>query len=351
MSDQDKINIYVPREVGELLDRDIEMFEVFKPDGVTLNRNQFLTQLIVGYYDAYARELQDKYEAIMRELSPIQTDRKTREQIASNILDQLSLPKTSKRVGRTAEHFSLKPTNKTESLIQKIRGEIEKTDYVSRYLARMLMSYSEKPFSQRERIVFKDNYDMLAACCKKLQPVYFCTAGKKSIIHEVIPYMIVTGPEELYNYLLCQEENERTHQPEARAYRLNRIQGLKRSVKTVPFHDSVKQQLEVMRKQGPQYAINDDTEVCVRLTSKGRDMYKKIYFGRPAYIREEIQPDGCYQYYRCSHNQLVLYFRRFGAEAEIVSPETLRNSMAEFFHSAAEVYNEQIEGVHSSSSK
>lgn len=43
MSEQDKINIYVPREVGEVLDSDNEMFEVFKPDGMTLNRNQFLT--------------------------------------------------------------------------------------------------------------------------------------------------------------------------------------------------------------------------------------------------------------------------------------------------------------------
>ena len=65
MSEQEKINIYVPREVGELLDSDNEMFEVFKRDGRTLNRNQFLTQLVTGYYDVYARELQAKSEAIL----------------------------------------------------------------------------------------------------------------------------------------------------------------------------------------------------------------------------------------------------------------------------------------------
>lgn len=130
-----------------------------------------------------------------------------------------------------------------------------------------------------------------------------------------------------------------THQQEARAYRLNRIRGLNRSTKTSALQDSVKQRLEVMRKQGPQYAINDDTEVCVRLTSKGRGMYNKIYFGRPAYMREENKPDGCYQYYQCSHNQLELYFRRFGAEAEIISPEPLRDKIAEFYRLASQAYN------------
>lgn len=339
MSELDKINIYVPREVGELLDNDNEMFEVFKADGKTVNRNQFLTQLVTGYYDTYARELQGKNAAILDALSPFLTDRAACDQIASSILDQISLPRTSKRVGRNAKHLALKPTQKTENLIRRIRREIESADYVSRYLVRMLVSYSEKPFSQRERIVFKDNYDMLVSCCKKAQPVYFSMAGKPEIVHDVIPYMVVTGPEEMYNYLLCQEEDGLTHQPEVRVYRLNRIRGLNRSAKAAVLQDSVKQRLEVMRKQGPQYAINDDTEVCVRLTSKGRGMYNKIYFGRPAYMREENKSDGCYRYYQCSHNQLELYFRRFGAEAEIISPESLRDRIAEFYRLASQTYN------------
>ena len=125
MTEQEKINIYVPREVGELLDSDNEMFEIFKPDGMTLNRNQFLTQLVVGYYDVYAREIQTKYEDIMQVLSQSQVDRKACEVMASNLLDRVFLPKASKRVGRTAMHFSLKPTNKTESLIRRILSEIE----------------------------------------------------------------------------------------------------------------------------------------------------------------------------------------------------------------------------------
>ena len=339
MSEQEKINIYVPREVGELLDSDNEMFEVFKRDGRTLNRNQFLTQLVTGYYDVYARELQAKSEAILQALSPLHADRKTCEQVVSTLLEEISLPRTSKRVGRNAMQFSLKPTNKTETLISRIRGEIENNDYVSRYFVRMLTSYSEKPFSQRERIVFKDNYEILAACCKKQHPVYFVTTANKHDVHEVVPYKITTGQEEMYNYLLCQVENEQTHQPEARAYRLNRIRGINRSEKAAILQDDVKQRLEVMRKQGPQYAINDEMEVCVRLTPKGRGMYNKIYFGRPAYFREENKADGCYQYYQCSHNQLELYFRRFGAEAEVISPESLRNKMVEFYRLASLAYN------------
>ena len=59
----------------------------------------------------------------------------------------------------------------------------------------------------------------------------------------------------------------------------------------------------------------------------------------PIYMREENKPDGCYQYYQCSQNQLELYFRRFGAEAEIISPESLREKMAEFYRLALRAYN------------
>ncbi len=45
MSDLEKINIYVPEHVGNLLDNDASMFEILKRDGWTINRNRFFVGL------------------------------------------------------------------------------------------------------------------------------------------------------------------------------------------------------------------------------------------------------------------------------------------------------------------
>ena len=48
MSDLDKINIYVPEHIGTVIDNDAELFEVLKKDGRTINRNRFLSLLILA---------------------------------------------------------------------------------------------------------------------------------------------------------------------------------------------------------------------------------------------------------------------------------------------------------------
>ena len=64
MSNLDKINIYVPEHIGQILERDAEMFEVFKKDGNTINKNRFLSKLLLEYYSSYANERQQAYEKI-----------------------------------------------------------------------------------------------------------------------------------------------------------------------------------------------------------------------------------------------------------------------------------------------
>ena len=49
----EKINIYVPENIGAMIESDATMFEVYKKDGRTINKNRFLGMLIIGYYNDY----------------------------------------------------------------------------------------------------------------------------------------------------------------------------------------------------------------------------------------------------------------------------------------------------------
>jgi len=338
MSIQDKINIYVPAMVGAMLERDMEMFEIYKANGRSLNWNRFLSMLIKGYYDTYVQENKALYEKIMSALTSTALDEKQAKEAADRIMNNVIRPDGNKRGGKDSRHLSLKPTSSTEDLVQRIAFSGE--DYISRYFRGLLMSYCEKPFSQRERIVFKDNYELLRQYCHAQQPVYLSTIWEERIVHEVVPYAIAIGPEEMFNFLLCQEENPVTHDMEAKAFGLRRIKHVNASDKRTRIQPAVHQHLHAMVKMGPQYAINDDEEICVRLTERGMTAYKRIYFGKPKYARMEKVADEYYQYYICSKEQVFLYFRKFDPSiVEIVAPESLRKRMEQFYRSGVDTYS------------
>jgi hypothetical protein len=143
----------------------------------------------------------------------------------------------------------------------------------------------------------------------------------------------------MYNYLLCAEYNPYSRQQEAKTYRLNRIDKINYGKSIRSIDSSVQHYLEMMVEYGPQYMINDEEKTCVRLSESGLKSFNRIYYGRPRVERIENKGGYSYLYFKCSKDQIYLYFRRFsGTEALIISPEWLRNKMIRFHQESVEVY-------------
>lgn len=335
----DKINVYVPENIGSMLERDASMFEVYKRDGRTINKNRFLGMLITGYFGDYVTEARSAYDRIVSAIDTEKLSIKEREQIADSILRDVVLPAVPSRKGKNPARLSLKPTKDTEALIERIMLDLGGEDYISQYFCRMFMSYCEKPFSKREQIIFKDSFETLQLACDVGKSITFKTIWNMKNIHEVIPYKVVTGPEEMFNYLLCAEVNPSTGEQEAKTYRLNRIDRINYGRSMSSIEDTVMHYLDMMLQYGPQYMINDDEESCVRLTNSGVRNFSRIYYGRPMVERVEDRDDGHYYYFKGSKDQVFFYFRRFGYEdAEVISPEPLRTKMIEFHSKACDMY-------------
>ena len=90
-------------------------------------------------------------------------------------------------------------------------------------------------------------------------------------------------------------------------------------------------------KSDAAYSINDDEVTCVRLTDDGKKLLNQIYFGRPHYEYAE----GDLYYFKCSSDQLYLYFRRFYTGAEVISPISLRKRIIDFHNKALSCYKEE----------
>ena len=339
MEKLEKINIYVPQNIGVLLENDVVQFEILKKDGYTVNKNKFLTMLIQGYYETYMQEAQNKYKSICGILADKGLTKETQSEIANEILTKMILPEVPTRKGKNPIRLSLKPTKETTPLIKHILEDLGAEDYISQFFCRMLMSYSENPFWIREHILFKENYEFLAKACEEECPVRFTTIWNVVDMHEVIPYKIVVGQEEMHNYLLCGEKNKITGKWEAKSYRLNRINNLRFGNNRIPLSRDVKLNLDKMIYYAPQHAINQQREICIKLSEKGVRLMNRIYRGRPKVERKVTDGNKYYYYFMCSEEQVFWYFSRFaGKDAEIIYPDDCRNRMIEFHKKTTDVY-------------
>ena len=88
----EKINIYVPDNVGRILENDASLFEIFKRDGRTVNKNRFLSMLITGFYGQYVQEYTQKYDAIKKETAGVVKSAEKRDLLADSILKNVILP-------------------------------------------------------------------------------------------------------------------------------------------------------------------------------------------------------------------------------------------------------------------
>lgn len=340
MAYREKIDFYLPEHIKTILDNDALLFEIYKNKTyeAAINRNRFLSLLIVGYYDSYSKNQQANFQKIEKILEDYIKRGESCYSAAEKIINAIDPDPVKKRKGEKKKKISVKPTSATEGIINEIKNN---NDNLSEYLRNMTISYCNLPLYERERIIFKENYETILEACRNHQPISFSTTWNDKTRHQVIPYKLAIGQDEMFNYLLCQEKFE--NGDVARSYHLNRIINISLATTPLQLSKEVKNHLDITNLAGAQFAVNDDEEICVRLTERGTKLYKRIYRGRPEYKKIEYKPhsDDYYYYFQCSEDQLFFYFNRFGGDtAEIIYPKRLRDRLIQFHKNALVNYKD-----------
>ena len=331
MGYREKINIYVSVEIKDQIITDAMRFEILKRDNRTVNRNKFLSMLLCGYHDIYRDENSKVRKSIVNTLSKCNLSESKRSEIAEEILKDDFLLSDYDKSSKTVA-ISLKPTADTEGIISWIeKEELAGRDSLSNYLRRMILSFFRKPMWERERILFQEKYQRIQDLCEKKCPIAFSLKNDSKQFHNVNPYKIAVGKDEMFNYLICTEINPKTNRQEVISYRLSRIKTVKTTSNIPPITKELEKLCERTIHTAPQYAINSDVEICVELNDKGTELYNRIYLGRPQYIRVQEQQGKHYYYFNCSEEQAFQYFRKFHTDTAIIrSPDSLVQRMIDF---------------------
>ena len=331
MGYREKINIYVSVEIKDQIITDAMRFEILKRDNRTVNRNKFLSMLLCGYHDIYRDENSKVRKSIVNTLSKCNLSESKRSEIAEEILKDDFLLSDYDKSSKTVA-ISLKPTADTEGIISWIeKEELAGRDSLSNYLRRMILSFFRKPMWERERILFQEKYQRIQDLCEEKCPIAFSLKKDSKQFHNVNPYKIAVGKDEMFNYLICTEINPKTNRLEVISYRLSRIKTVKTTSNIPPITKELEKLCERTIHTAPQYAINSDVEICVELNDKGTELYNRIYLGRPQYIRVQEQQGKHYYCFNCSEEQAFQYFRKFHTDTAIIrSPDSLVQRMIDF---------------------
>ena len=323
----EKIRITIPMSVYEVLLKDAEEFKILHSDS-RINLNQFLNMLISNYYLEFANQDRLLTKNILKALEPINDDY-LKEEALKNIIKAFDNNDSSSPIKDKSKIISLKPTKLSQKAITHINNILVNNESMASYYRRLLISYTKKIQTTRERIIFKETFDLINEAIANKSTAYIALNGITSYNNASI-YAIATPKDELYNYVLFECNNT----PET--IRLCNIKEIILLPTKATFSDDALMVFTKQIKYGPQYITTplEVEPVKIRLTKRGIKLYKRIYLYRPEY--DEV--DGDIYTFNGPYNQITHYFKRFGNDAIVLSPKSVQTELRNFYYFANKEY-------------
>jgi predicted DNA-binding transcriptional regulator YafY len=208
------------------------------------------------------------------------------------------------------------------------------------YLKAVFESYAKLPFYQRERIYFKQTVDIIEQAIHQQKELVVELSNSHRF--RVSPYRI--QPDKLFTYQYLVGYGERISKYEATrnymTFRLSRIKRVRMNIsRSGRIRREESSQLEqLLMQNGPQFLSVQPAQIVVSFTKAGVHKYQNQLFMRPP-ITEQV--DETTYRFDCSETQAYYYFFKFGKDAEVLEPTTLRNRFLHEYSSAMNTYNTQ----------
>ncbi len=329
----EKIKVNVTKHVYTIILKDAESFEFFKNDNHTFNKNALLTSLIVNYYETFQNKQSSLYNYLNNTITnAIYASEQTISNLCYDIAEHINRLEAAPSKEKFDCVLSIKPTKQSQHIIDYIENYLLGNSTLSEYFRNMFSSYANLPQDEREKIIFRPQYLALVDAIENKRKVFLRSTSKANNNFEFSPYAITQSKEELHGYLLGSSFYAAT------TVRLSRIISVTPLNEDAEFTNEQIELFEKMMKYGPQFSYGkNEGEVAVKLTKRGIDKFSKIYIHRPLPDRVE----GDVYYFNCSHIQLFQYFLRFGRDAYVLYPESLKLQLFRYFSEGRRHYNQK----------
>ncbi|MCL2456159.1 MAG: WYL domain-containing protein, partial [Defluviitaleaceae bacterium] len=208
--------------------------------------------------------------------------------------------------------------------------------------------YAKKPYCERECVFFHDTVATIRRAIE-LERALILTQlllNDKRARNLIMPYSIQTDKLSMYNYLVgfsCKmNNNDNSMKP--LGIRLSKIADIKIDESGEPGSGKLSEKMRAdiktsLTSHDAMFITGADKSqnIEVRLTTKGRRYYEQQIHMRPQYS-SIIGENADIYVFDCSPRQAKYYFFKFGKEAEILSPPSLRETFIDMYTDAVGAY-------------
>ena len=325
----EKYKIYLSDDTRTRLINDAELFEFTKKDE-SVNLNSFLKTLIVNYFDRYRHDSENLLTNIKQDLTSITSiSDKDAALLADKIIS--TYIKTDSLQSSKNSALTLTVSGSSYEILRIIENNMLKDTSLSQYLKDMFNSYLSIPRSEREMIIFKDTYEDISRALKEHRILSFTnTSSDEERAFRVEPYIIAPSKEEQCNYLLCKDR--KTGKP--RTFRISRLRSVFVTPDTFLVDPDIQKELQEKAIRSP-HSVSLTVQAVVRLNKYGVKKFKVITKNRP--IVSKIEGD--LYYFDWPELQLEEYFKRFGRDAIVIEPASLKEKIKKFYYYGLREYN------------
>lgn len=227
---------------------------------------------------------------------------------------------------------------------------------VSDYFRSMIKEFSKLSFEQKEKVMFLTVYSTIEQAIKNKKNINITVSIRrknKTAEQQFIcsPYAIIPSSDTGYNYLLAASDDRII---------VNKIQDIKYVSYDHSTYDLSEEITEELKnsKRNPEFAFEAPVKIYVLLTKWGIKMLHQIKTLRPSgkkiddaempkelktkidSIRNDLDQETELYCFNSSEKQAEFYFERFGSNAIVVYPESLRNKIAYFYKSGSLAYKQ-----------
>ena len=214
----------------------------------------------------------------------------------------------------------------------------------SKYMKALLEEYASHTMYQREAFYFQEWITLAeaAAAAGRLLRITSVNAKGEKVVWDMRVYGILPNDAGLFHYIVGRSVLKGGLKSGERiaSFRISRIVDMRilsaAGIRSGSLSKAERKEIsEKIAHDHVQFLVGEREECVVRLTEKGKRMYRQIQYMKP--LASFIDEEGCL-HFDCSSFQILQYFYRFGEHACILEPASLREVFYDEYKRAYEAY-------------
>lgn len=320
-----KIKVNIDKKSYQTLLNDMSLFKVIKPDG-SVNKNRFMNLLFENYYEEYLKqnsEIIATTKALMNKFN-IHND-----ELAVALAMDLYNYKYKSIETYYNDSITFYLSEKNEFIFNTLNESLNSLG-ASAYFRHLIYRYLEYPQYKREEIIYKPIVDSINMAIKEKRKIRIKLNNSTQTI---IPYRIGFSKEEIYSYLLGMANNGAPM-----SIHILKIKAIVVLGETYSLDDDTINLLQSINRLGIQFPFKNFCEAEIVLSEAGVSLFEAKYLNRPTPIKVV---DNHY-FFKCSYDQLFVYFIGFGDKVKIISPIYLAKSIYKSYKGYTDEYEKII---------